>query len=163
MVRSVFLENSKILRRTMPDVKPPFGEGVMTALTDLRDTMFEIGAVGLAANQIGFELNIAIIALANDKVLELINPAIIKKGKRYYSVEGCVSIPNYTAIIPRVDEVQVAHLTRDGKQKLVTLALPYSVRAQHEIDHLRGILIRDYVDGVGNLKGGMDATKGSKE
>lgn len=163
MIRDIVLEPHSILRRTMLDIGPANRREITRVLTDLKETMIEIGAVGLAANQIGEEVNICIVAIGNGKILELVNPLLLKRKGKYYSPEACMSIPNYSAVIPRFEEVQIGHFTRDGKTRLVTLALPYSVRAQHEIDHLHGILIKDYVEGKNGKFGGMDANAGPIE
>lgn len=161
MVRDIILEPHSILRRTMPDILNK--KEMIRILNDLTVTMNEIGAVGLAANQIGEEANICIVKLGNDKILELVNPLLITKKGKVYNPEACMSIPNYTAIVPRFEAIQIGHLTRDGKTKLISLGLPYSARALHEIDHLHGILIKDYVEGKNGKSGGLDATTGPIE
>lgn len=162
MIREVILEGDSILRKQMPDAE--WGSGnIVRVLTDLRDTMFSTGAVGFAANQIGELYNICIVRMANDIVLELVNPIILFRKDRYWSPEACLSIPNYMAVVPRSAEIKIGYLTRDKRTKMIALGVPYSIRAQHEIDHLQGILIRDYVDGKNGKSGGVDATKGTIE
>lgn len=160
MIREVVLEGDAILRKQMPDAQFNNGD-IIRVLVDLRDTMFETGAVGFAANQIGEMTNICIVRLEGDKVLELINPVILSRKGRYYSAEGCMSIPNYWAIIPRASEVMIGHLTRDKKRTMTKLGLPSATYAQHEIDHLNGILIRDYVENLYGKKGGLTMQMGA--
>lgn len=161
-VRDIYEEPSDILRRKMPDVKV-FGPAVYPTLQDLRETMFDAGAVGFAANQIGTELNICIVRTANDRVLEFINPLIISRKGKAFSPEGCLSIPRYTAIIPRSLEIRVGYQNREGKTMVMTLGGSISFRAQHEIDHLNGILIRDYVEGRNGKSGGISEDEGKLE
>jgi len=161
MIREVVLEPHSILRRIMPAAGIANKKELARIFQDLTDTMNETGAVGFAANQIGEEVSICIVKLGNNKVLELINPLLLKRVNKFYSVEACMSIPNYSAIIPRFEEVTIGYLNRDGKARTISLAAPYSVRAQHEIDHLNGILIRDYVEGKNGKSGGLTSTEGT--
>lgn len=161
-MKDIYEEPSSILRRKMPDVKV-FGPAVYPILQDLREVMLETGAVGFAANQIGTELNICIVRSASDRVLEFINPVIIGRKGKAYSPEGCLSIPNYSAIIPRSLEVRVGYQNREGKALVMTLGGSISFRAQHEIDHLNGILIRDYVEGTNGKSGGISEEEGKLE
>lgn len=159
MVRDVIAEGDPILRRHMPNIQN-FDKFVGVILDDLKDTMFATGAVGFAANQINYEANVCIVRMKDDAVLELINPIIMSRRGRIFSPEGCLSIPDYVAIIPRSAEVKIGHRNRAGKPILTTLVPPYSRYAEHEIDHLNGILIRDYVEGKNGKKGGIDAERG---
>lgn len=162
MIRPVFEEPSSILRRVMPEVKN-FGPHIYSTLADLRDTLFELGAVGFAANQIGIEQSVCIVLIGNERVLEFVNPVILWRKGKIYSPEACLSIPNYVAIVPRSAEVKIGYRTRDGKQAMMSLADQYAIRAQHEIDHLNGILIRDYVEEQNGKSGGIDASAGKLE
>lgn len=160
MIKEIFEYPSSILARKMPEVKT-FGPSLYPILTDLRDTLFEVGAVGFAANQIGVELQVCVVLIGNERLLEFVNPVILWRRGKIYSPEACLSIPDYVAIVPRSREVKIGHRTRDGKQAMLTLADQYAIRAQHEIDHLNGILIRDYVEGNNGKSGGIDATAGT--
>lgn len=158
-VKDIYEEPSDILRRAMPEVKE-FGPTIYELLHDLRETVRQIGAVGLAANQIGVEKRVCVILIGSDRIVEFVNPVIVFKRGKAYSVEGCMSIPQYTAIIPRSLEVKVGYQTREGKAGILSLQGDYAFRAQHEIDHLNGILIRDYVEGHNGKGGGLTAQVG---
>lgn len=161
MIRGVFEYPSSILGRKMPEVSKSFGPALYPLLTDLRDTLFAAGAVGLAANQIGIELQVCVVLIGNERLLEFVNPVILSRSGKIYSPEACLSIPDYVAIVPRSKEVKIGYRTRDGKQAMLSLADQYAIRAQHEIDHLNGILIRDYVEGNNGKSGGIDAMAGT--
>lgn len=93
----------------------------------------------------------------NQKVAVFINPKIIKTSKKYdlgedqdgTPLEGCLSIPGIYGPIPRFHWVeiefnQVANTTNELTTKTIVLD-GFSARlAQHEIDHLDGILFTDY-------------------
>lgn len=162
MIRDIYEYPSSILERVMSDVKT-FGPAIYPLLQDMRETVVQTGAVGLAANQIGVDQKVCIIILGSDRVMEFINPAIIWKKGKIYSQEACLSIPDYTAIIPRATDVRVGYQNRDGKTSVMTLSGPYAIRAQHEVDHLNGILIRDYVEGLKGKSGGISEIAGKIE
>jgi peptide deformylase len=168
MIREVLVEPNPILRRVMPDWTPfkldgPTQKEIARILRDLTDTMFETGAVGFAANQIGEPWNICIVRTGDRGVLEFINPVIVRQKGKTFSAEGCLSIPKYVAIIPRAEEITVGFYTRANHARLMEIKDHEAIRAQHEIDHLHGVLIRDYVEGINGKKGGMDATTASIE
>jgi peptide deformylase len=155
MVRTVLLEGDPLIRKTMPNIDAGEKAKIKQIINDLRDTMFATNSIGFAANQIGEPYNICIVRLyrkyitGTDSFLSFINPYIVVKSGVDYKREGCRSIPDYWASIPRSTSILVAH--QRGTNKL----LGWQARiAQHEIDHLNGILIRDYVEGTHGKKGG---------
>jgi peptide deformylase len=161
MIRDIYEFPSPGLERVMPEVKV-FSAVLSVLLNDLKETMLDSNAVGLAANQIGVELRVCVTRIRDsNRVFEFINPVIMVRQGRIWSPEGCLSLPNYHAIIPRSKDIKVGYRTRENKVVMVTLADGAAVRLQHEIDHLDGILISDYVDGKKGKSGGINATKGA--
>lgn len=156
VVRSIIVEGDPILRRQMPDVLNK--KKTMQVLQDLKDTMRDSQAAGFAANQIGEEVNICIVGArqtggANDKtrkIWPLVNPKIVFFSGQQISSEGCFSLPRYMAWIPRFAHIKVACV-----DKLYEFSGVEAWIAQHEIDHLKGILIRDYVEKTHGKKGGI--------
>jgi len=57
--------------------------------------------------------------------------------------EGCLSLPGYTAIVPRAREVRVECLDHTGARQVIEASGWYARILQHEIEHLRGILYLD--------------------
>jgi peptide deformylase len=160
MIQEIWLEPSAILGRVMPEVKN-FGPGVAITIHDLQDTMIASNGVGLAANQIGVELAICVIKiLDSDRDFAFVNPKIVWREGRVWSPESCLSIPEYSAIIPRSQNIRLTYQVVSGQTSLLTLGGVMAIRAQHEIDHLNGILISDYVEGKKGKKGGINATEG---
>ena len=76
--------------------------------------------------------------------LVVINPKIeIVNGTRVSDSEGCLSLPGRTVQVSRPKTVRVHFLDRFGNERLMEMdGLPARV-AQHETDHLNGILITD--------------------
>ena len=110
-------------------------------------TMYLKGGVGLAASQVGIDKQLAVIDVGNG-LISLINPIIVKRDGREVLEEGCLSVPGINVKIRRSKMVTAHFLDEDGKaQKLHADGL-LARALQHELDHLAGILIIDYVNPV---------------
>ncbi|MBO0441047.1 peptide deformylase [Enterococcus sp. DIV0212c] len=118
----------------------------ITLLEDMYETMIAHDGIGLAAPQIGKNLQLAVIEVDEETGLfELINPEIIERKGTDIDVEGCLSIPETYGTVERADEVTVRYFDREGDEIEVT-AYGYLARAfQHEIDHLNGELFIDKI------------------
>lgn len=112
---------------------------VIQLLDDLHETMVAHDGIGIAAPQVGKNLQIALVEIDEETGLfELINPEIIERKGTDIDVEGCLSLPEQYGTVERADEVTVRYFDRDGEEMEVT-AYGYLARAfQHEIDHLNG-------------------------
>ena len=95
--------------------------------------------VGLAANQIGYLKQVAVIR-TEDEDLVLVNPKIIKRSKYFIkSKEGCLSFPTINKIVKRNSSIFVEDLNNGVTEFEGFLACI----AQHEIDHLNGKTMLD--------------------
>ena len=150
---------------TIPD---PFLKKKVLYVIDINDTIRAIAAsmletmkhnphcVGVAASQLGIDLRIIVVdaslgakKCANNGLLTLINPAVIKTSGRQSFREGCLSIPDFTGNVTRAEEITVVYRDTEGNKKELTTKGFESVVIQHEIDHLDGIL---FLDRVSSLK-----------
>ena len=123
---------------------------VQKLIDDMIDTMHEYRGVGLAAPQVheGLRLFVALLADDPDETPEatvVVNPEIQAAGggAREEGWEGCLSIPDIRGRVLRYTEISVRALDSTGRD--VELALkdfPARV-AQHETDHLDGVLFLD--------------------
>jgi peptide deformylase len=117
---------------------------------DMLETMYAAPGVGLAAVQVGVPRRLIVIDTAKEDdppaPLILVNPEIVTLGPdlRLHE-EGCLSIPDERVEIERPARLTVRYLDRNGKlQELAAEGLLATV-IQHEIDHLNGKLIIDYL------------------
>lgn len=126
---------------------------VQDVVRDLWDTLHYLGAAGLAANQIGYPYNICVIKKSH---LTLINPTIVSGHHRFPSIEGCYSIPGYRAIIPRYRQIKLTARYPFALSPILKIIddAELAVPIQHEVDHLNGIMIRDYIEKNYDRKGG---------
>jgi len=122
---------------------------IKTILHDMKDTIaMSPKAIGLAAPQIG-ELDRIFIFLRypSYKRQVVINPEILEKlGKPENLNEECLSCPGQTIEnIPRFKKIRVKYTNEDGLSIIETLTGIDAVVYQHELDHLDGIIITDYL------------------
>lgn len=128
-------------------------------LDELTATMRASDGVGIAAPQVGVLQRVFVIEVDDNprylnknsfELLIIINPEIkILPGPTVDSWEGCLSIPGIRGRLKRADRIELKGLDRNGKayQKILT-GFP-AIVAQHELDHLNGIL---YIDRMTDLK-----------
>ena len=116
---------------------------------DMIETMYEYHGVGLAGPQVheGLRVFVAMLDEEPDEKSEatvIINPEIIPNGPTLEEGwEGCLSIPEIRGMVPRHTDITVKALDRTGKSVELRLqGFPARV-AQHETDHLDGVLFLD--------------------
>lgn len=113
---------------------------------DMIETMHAERGVGLAANQVGVPMRVAVIQLPeDDEATVLINPKVLRKeGEREVEGEGCLSIPGYRGTVVRAYKIRVRALDIDGKEFRIRASDDLLAQAlEHEADHLDGILYLD--------------------
>jgi peptide deformylase len=117
-------------------------------LKDMYDTMEFANGIGLSANQVGLDMQLAIISYKENTKhynFVIINPVIVSLGGEIYGDEGCLSFPGFFIKVKRYENVVVRAINENG--------LPVEIKAtgllarafQHEIDHLNGVLFIDYL------------------
>ncbi|MGS3543253.1 peptide deformylase [Klebsiella pneumoniae] len=77
--------------------------------------------------------------------LVLINPEMLEKDGETGIEEGCLSIPEQRALVPRAEKVKIRALDRDGKPFELEADGLLAICIQHEMDHLVGKLFIDYL------------------
>ena len=127
-------------------------------IEDMVETMHAAPGVGLAANQVGVPLQLAVIDLSSREdeeqrhpLLVIINPELIVMEGSVLEEEGCLSIPDIRGMVPRFTDIAVRALDRDGKSiELQLKGFPARV-VQHETDHLDGVLFFDRMSSMLSL------------
>ena len=152
MGHPVLRERARPLAKS--DLRNPL---VQKLIDDMMDTMHEYHGVGLAAPQIHESLRIFVGLLAEDPGPEteatvLVNPEIVPNGMATEEGwEGCLSIPDIRGMVPRFTDVTVRALGRDGKEIELRLKNFAARIAQHETDHLDGVLFFDRMTSMTSL------------
>ncbi len=122
------------------------GEEEKKLLQNMVGTMYANHGIGLAAPQVGINKQLAVVDIGDRHLLKLINPAVIETKGAEMMEEGCLSIPNVYVTVKRPTTVTVKSLDEKG-QKVTFEASGLLARAiLHEIDHLKGRLIIDYLN-----------------
>ena len=152
MGHPVLRERTRPLDRS--DLRNPL---VQKLIDDMIETMHEYHGVGLAAPQIHEGLRLFVAMLDDDpgpgsEAVALINPEIVPNGTgREEGWEGCLSIPDIRGMVPRYTDITVKAIDRDGKHVEMRLKNFPARVAQHETDHLDGVLFFDRMTSMQTL------------
>lgn len=124
---------------------PEVTKAVRKLIKDMRDTVKQADGAGLAAPQVGESLQLC-LALVEGKMTVLINPDIVwKSAETETAEEGCLSLPGLEVAVTRAKAITVKYLNEKGLPEERKLT-DFSARTvQHEVDHLNGRLLADYV------------------
>ena len=127
-------------------------------------TMRDEEGLGLAANQIGVASQVFVGRSAEGKgEIVLVNPIIVNADGEDVMGEGCLSVPVATIEIPRAVIIVVRGFDADGKEIEYKAKGLTARMIQHEIDHLNGVLILDYLSKGDLLKYQMEYSKKEEE
>jgi peptide deformylase len=118
---------------------------------DMLLTLYTFGGLGLAAPQVGNPVQI-IVADIGEGAIRLINPRIIKTKGEDKLAEGCLSLPDINVEIKRPYEILVEGLNEKGKCIEINAKGLLARVIQHEVDHLKGRLIIDYLGLIDKMK-----------
>lgn len=149
MIRKVLTDYEEPLRKKSTPTL--ITEEVKELVKDLKDTMLSQNGVGLAAPQVGVNLRVIVVQLMSagklvGPVQEMINPVITKHSTEIVGYEeGCLSIPGEFYKIDRPSTIDVKFQTLNGRYKRWYLRGLEARVVQHELDHLDGVLMIDYV------------------
>ena len=160
-IRPILTAEAPILRERTKRVST-FDASLHRLLDDMLETMRDAPGVGLAANQIGVPLQVAVIEV-DDRVTELVNPQIVKVAGEQLDWEGCLSIPGYVAEVARHDRVTVKARDRHGKEFRIKGTELLARALQHELDHLNGTLYVDYLESLDELVRAGEAAEQAEE
>jgi peptide deformylase len=131
-----------VLRQKAEPVKDMNGE-VDSLIKAMRYMMVKNRGIGLAAPQVGV-LQQIIIADIGEGLLSLANPVILHKEVQDSMIEGCLSLPDTEVDVSRNQVITVASIDSEGEEIAKDWTGLMARVIQHEIDHLKGILIIDH-------------------
>ena len=143
-LRTIHLLGSPVLREQSGAVGAVDDE-VRQLVADLFDTMRADDGIGLAANQVGVARRVAVVGVADEPTVVLIDPIILERRGKVRGEEGCLSIPDIFGDVDRAQHVVVETTTLEGDRITVEASDLRARVIQHEIDHLDGILFLDHL------------------
>jgi peptide deformylase len=152
MGHPVLRERAKALDKS--DLRNPL---VQKLIDDMIETMHEYHGVGLAAPQVHEGLRLFVGMLeeepdAKTQTVVVVNPEIVPQGnEREEGWEGCLSIPDIRGMVPRYTDIKLKGLDREGRPIDMRLRGFAARVAQHETDHLDGVLFFDRMTSMSTL------------
>ena len=148
-IKHIITVPDEILKKISEPIEK-VGTNEKKLINDLFETMYHSKGIGLAAVQLGILKRILVIDVSNKdekkQPLSFINP-IIKKTSTQTSIyeEGCLSIPDTFIEIERPKICEIEYVDINGKKNFLKCDGLLSTCLQHEINHLDGKLIIDYL------------------
>ena len=120
---------------------------IQKIVDDMFETMYLEEGIGLAATQVDIHQRIIVIDISEtrDQKLVLINPELLDQEGDTGIEEGCLSIPEQRAFVPRAERVKVRALDYNGQPFELQADDLLAICIQHEMDHLVGKLFVDYL------------------
>jgi len=163
---------SEVIRNKAIDVQGLSLKKMQKLITDMTDTMREVGLVGIAAPQIGIGSRVFLTEVRKTKsrkdITELdplrvfVNPIVTSVSKKHVEAyEGCgsVALGELFGVVKRPETISVrAHNERGEEFELETSGLLARI-IQHEMDHLNGICFIDKVTDTKKLLGRTEYLK----
>ena len=129
-----------------------FDKSLEILANDMLETMYAANGIGLAATQVNHHIRLIVMDLSEnrDEPKIFINPTFkVLQGHQLFEYEeGCLSIPGFNETIARPDKIELKWQDIDGKEHTDKPEGLLTVCIQHEIDHLEGKLMVDYVSAL---------------
>ncbi|NOK22875.1 peptide deformylase [Corallococcus carmarthensis] len=148
MARDIVIWPHKVLTTSTQPVTD-FGPALETLLQEMSESMAEAKGIGIAANQVGVPLRVAIVGREDGTQFEIVNPQILSKEGSVKLEEGCLSVPDVWEKCPRVERVKVRYQDKTAQWHELEAEGRLAHVLQHEIDHLDGHV---FVDHLSSLK-----------
>ena len=150
-----------------------FNERLFILLDDMRETLIESNGLGLAAPQVGVLRRVALVVdtsieteVAEEQIIELVNPEIISEEGEQSGSEGCLSLPGVFGMVTRPDTVKIKAQDRFGKSFELQGSELTARAICHEINHLDGVIFTSIAERllteeeVEQLRAERDETEG---
>jgi len=157
MIRPICRLGNPILREICKKLtkQEVLSEGFAQLKQDLYDSMKHYGGIGIAAPQIGVNLQVALIDLApvNRYGAEVslsktyfINPSIeVLSDSKEGNWEGCLSVPGMRGYVERPNHILVKYFDENFEEQSFEVKGFVAIVIQHELDHLYGKLYIDHI------------------
>jgi peptide deformylase len=158
-VREIVTIGEPALRDRAREVAPEElrSDEVQRLIDDMIETKRAANGAGLAANQVGERLRIAVAEVQGTNprypykppipLCVMVNPVIEPVDGELFTInEGCLSVPDLRGHLDRHVTIRVHYLDRQGNEHEEVKRGLTAGTFQHEVDHLDGILFVDRAD-----------------
>ena len=140
-----------VLKKACKDVEE-IDDETRKFIQDMAETMYAASGIGLAACQVGVSRKIIVLDVSpmdpQHDLFALINPEIVTEEGEIDHEEGCLSVPDCFEKVRRKEKVCVRGISPDGKNLEIAAEGILALALQHEIDHLKGVLILDKISSL---------------
>ena len=138
--------------RTLAEPVVNFDHSLKKLTEDMLETMYQGSGIGLAATQVNIHKRIVVVDVSEGKnsPLILVNPIlkkIVNPEKKSFS-EGCLSVPGFYEELVRPSSVEINASDVNGEEVNIVAEGLLSVVIQHEMDHLDGKMMVDFISNV---------------
>ena len=158
-VREVVEIGDPVLRERARELSPEeiASPAIQKLIDDLIETKRAMHGAGIAANQVGEPVRVAVVEVEEGNprypykppvpLTVMVNPTIEPLGDETVEInEGCLSVPDLRGSLPRHLAVRVRFLDREGGEHDEVKRGLTAGTFQHEVDHLDGVLFVDRAD-----------------
>ena len=129
-----------------------FDKSLQNLADDMLLTMYAANGIGLAATQVNRHVRLVVMDISDnrDDPRIFVNPSyrVLKDHNLFEFEEGCLSIPGFNETIARPDKIELIWQDISGKEHRDSPEGLLTVCIQHEIDHLDGKLMVDYISAL---------------
>lgn len=130
---------------------------IRTLMDGMHASMLESNGIGLAANQVNILKRVMVIDLQDESSeyknimpLKMANVEIIEESETCVDAEeGCLSLPEQLITVSRPEKIRISYLDYDNVKQELSASGLLARAIQHELDHLNGKLLINYLS---NLK-----------
>ena len=153
----VYLYGHPVLREQSVDIEADYPD-LKKLVADMYETMYASEGVGLAAPQIGRNINLVVIDAdpvgdtfpeCKGRKLTLINPTYeVLEGETVSRSEGCLSLPGLSEDVKRVEHIRLNWLDEDFNEHEEEITGFLARIVQHELDHLDGKVYIDHISPI---------------
>jgi peptide deformylase len=151
VLRIAKMGNPVLMQKATP-VEDPTAPEIRRLAADMQETLEDIGASGLAANQVFVPKRVVVYRIIAARIPEgsglvprpwtvMVNPVITPKTETKTPVwERCLSVPGLHGKVPRHLHIEISYSDLQGKKHTHEARSSWAALLQHECDHLDGVL-----------------------
>jgi len=151
VLRIAKMGNPVLMQKAAP-VEDPSAPEIRRLAADMQETLEDIGASGLAANQVFVPRRVVVYRIIAARIPEgsglaprpwtvMVNPVITPKTETRTPVwERCLSVPGLHGKVPRFMNISISYQELNGKTVTHDAHSSWAALLQHECDHLDGII-----------------------
>jgi peptide deformylase len=163
-VREIVTIGDPVLRRRARELEPEElrSEPIQRLIDDMIETMRAAAGAGLAANQVGEPVRVAVVEVegVNPRypykpsipLTVIVNPVLEPLDGDLVEInEGCLSVPDLRGFLRRHVNIRLRYLDRDGTEREEVKRGLTAGTFQHELDHLDGRVFLDRVEDTTTL------------